>query len=119
MDFFTKAQQMREQEAEHRTNIEAKAPAELIKELDRARTIRDNKRNAEELIKEIYRRAIENIKISEWERTKINKHDFKDKDEVIDILLYTVGKMAQDPTFYKLNIKKLEGHTPIYTKEAE
>lgn len=119
MDFFTKAQQMKEQEAENRQQIEDKTSAELLQELERAKTIRDSKRNAEELTKELYRRAIENIKISEWERIKINKHNFEDKDEVIDILLYTIGKMATDPIFYKMNVAKLKGHTPIYTKEAE
>lgn len=119
MDFFTKAQQMKQQEAENRQQIEDKTSAELLQELERAKTIRDSKRNAEELTKELYRRAIENIKISEWERIKINKHNFEDKDEVIDILLYTIGKMATDPTFYKINVAKLKGHTPIYTKEAE
>ena len=119
MDFFTKAQQMKQQEAENRQQIEDKTSAELLQELERAKTIRDSKRNAEELTKELYRRAIENIKIGEMERTRITKHNFEDKDEVIDILLYAVGKLSQDPIFYKINIRKLKDHTPIYRKEAE
>ena len=94
---------------------------ELIENLEQiqAGNMINKKQQHEEFIKELYRRAIENIKISEWERIKINKNNFEDKDEVIDILLYVVGKMSQDSTFYKLNIQKLKGHTPIYTKEAE
>ena len=118
-DFFEQAMEMQKKETEKRMNIESKTSEELIDELDRAKTIKDSKRRAEELIKELYRKAIENIKISEWERIKINKNNFKDKNEVIDILLYIVGKMAQDPIFYKMNVKKLEGHKPIYQKEAE
>lgn len=116
-DFFKQAQKLKQQEAEN--NIENKEQGELLQELDKAKTIRDTKHNAEELTKELYKRAIENIRISEWNRIQINKNDFKDKDQVIDILLYTVGKMAQDPLFYKININKLKGHKPIYDKEAE
>lgn len=116
-DFFKQAQKLKQQEAEN--NIENKEQGELLQELEKAKTIRDTKHNAEELTKELYKRAIENIRISEWNRIQINKNDFKDKDQVIDILLYTVGKMAQDPLFYKININKLKDHKPIYDKEAE
>ena len=57
------------------------------------------------MTEELYRRAIENIKASECERIRINKNDFTNKDEVIDILLFVVSKMAQDPLFYTNNIK--------------
>ena len=53
MDFFTKAQQMKEQEAENKQQIEDKTSAELLQELERAKTIRDSKRNAEELTREL------------------------------------------------------------------
>jgi len=119
MNFFEKAQQMKENAEKEKKDLQSKTHVELIEELDRAKTIRDSKRNAEELTKELYRRAIENIKIGEMERTRITKHNFEDKDEVIDILLYVVGKLSQDPIFYKINIRKLKDHTPIYKKEAE
>ncbi len=99
--------------------LESKKPMELLQELEAVRTKASTKYNAEQLQKELYRKTIENIKISEWNRIQINKNDFADKDQVIDILLYTVGKMALDPIFYKMNICKLKGHTPIYIKEAE
>lgn len=99
--------------------LENKKPTELLQELEAVRTKASTKYNAEQLQKELYRKAIENIKISEWNRIQINKNDFADKDQVIDILLYTVGKMALDPIFYKMNICKLKGHTPIYIREAE
>lgn len=118
-DFFKQAQEMKQREAENKTQLENKTPGELIKELERAKTIRDTKHNAEELKKELYRRAIDNIRISDYYRIQINKNNFEDKDEVIDILLYIVGKMAQDPIFYKTNIHKLKDHKPIYEKEAE
>ncbi len=99
--------------------LENKKPTELLQELEAVRTKASTKYNAEQLQKELYHKAIENIKISEWNRIQINKNDFADKDQVIDILLYTVGKMALDPIFYKMNICKLKEHTPIYIKEAE
>lgn len=119
MGFIEEAKKLKEQEAEN--NIQNKSNMELIDNLEQiqAGNMINKKQQHEEFIKELYRRAIENIKISEWERIKINKNNFEDKDEVIDILLYVVGKMSQDSTFYKLNIQKLKGHTPIYTKEAE
>lgn len=117
MGFLEDAKKLQEEEKENR--IETKSNMELLNELDQMNNIRDKKLKQEEFIKELYRRAIENIKISEWERIKINKHNFEDKDEVIDILLYTVGKMAQDPIFYKINVCKLKEHEPIYRKEAE
>ena len=107
------------QEEAEANRIEEKSNTELIEQLNRGNNIRDKKVQQNELIEELYRRAIENIKISEWERMKINKNDFSDKDEIIDILLYSLGKMAQDPMFYKLNVQKLKGHNPIYEKEAE
>lgn len=116
-DFFKQAQEMKQKEAEVKVNLEEEPQQEIIKELERAKTIREVKHSKEELEKELHRRAIENIKISEWNRIQINKNDFKDKDQVIDILLYTVGKMALDPLFYKLNICKLEKHIPIYKQE--
>ena len=118
-DFFEQAKEMKKKEVEKRINLEGLPQDEIIKELEQAQTLRDTKHNKEKLEEEIFRRAIENIKISEWNRTQITKNDFKDKDQVIDILLYTVGKMAIDPLFYKMNVKKLEGHKPIYEKEAE
>ena len=118
-DFFEQAKEMKKKEAEKRINLEGLPQDEIIKELEQAQTLRDIKHSKEKLEEEIFRRAIENIKISEWNRTQITKNDFKDKDQVIDILLYTVGKMAIDPLFYKMNVKKLEGHKPIYEKEAE
>ena len=119
MGFIEEAKKLKEQEAEN--NIQNKSNMELIENLEQiqAGNMINKKQQHEEFIKELYRRAIENIKISEWERIKINNHNFEDKDEIIDILLYTVGKMATDPIFYKLNVQKLKGHTPIYTKEAE
>lgn len=119
MGFIEDAKKLKEKEAEN--NIQNKSNMEIIENLEQVQigNIIDKKQKIEEMTKELYRRAIENIKISEWERIKINKNNFEDKDEVIDILLYTVGKMSQDPIFYDLNIQKLKGHTPIYTKEAE
>lgn len=119
MGFIEEAKKLKEAEAEN--NIKNKSNMDLINDLEREQLGNkiNNSNKAEELTKELYRRAIENIKISEWERIKINKNDFADKDEVIDILLYTVGKMATDPVFYKLNVAKLKDHKPIYTKEAE
>lgn len=117
MGFLEEAKKMQEEAKENR--LEDKTNIELLEQLEQANNIRDKKIQQEEMTKELYRRAIENIKISEWERIKINKNNFEDKDEVIDILLYVVGKMSQDSTFYKLNIQKLKDHKPIYTKEAE
>lgn len=123
MDFFEQAKQLKEEEAESKKVLEVKKNIEILQEMEQAinsyTTKTTTKQIAKNLEDELRRRAIENIKISEWERIKINKHNFEDKDEVIDILLYVVGKMAQDPIFYKMNIAKLKGHTPIYTKEAE
>ena len=48
----------------------------LKEELERAKTIRTTKHYAEELTKELYRRAIENIKIGEMNRIKIKKIRF-------------------------------------------
>ena len=117
MGFLEEARKMQEEAKANR--LEDKSNMELLEQIEQGNNIRDKKIKQEEFIQELYRRAIENIKISEWERIKINKNNFEDKDEVIDILLYTVGKMSQDPIFYDLNIQKLKGHTPIYTKEAE
>lgn len=119
MGFIEDAKKLKEQEAEN--NIQNKSNMELIDNLEQMQVgnMINKKQQHEGFIKELYRRAIENIKISEWERIKINKNNFEDKDEVIDILLYVVGKMSQDSTFYKLNIQKLKDHKPIYTKEAE
>ena len=118
-DFFEQAKALKKKEAEKRTSLEELPQNEIMEELEQAQTLRDTKHNKEKLEEEIFRRAIENIKISEWNRIQITKNDFKDKDQVIDILLYTVGKMAIDPIFYKINIKKLECHKPIYEREAE
>lgn len=119
MGFIEDAKKLKEKEAEK--DIQNKTNIELIDNLEQIQigNMIDKKQKADELTQELYRRAIENIKISEWNRIQINKNNFEDKDEVIDILLYTVGRMATDPVFYKLNIQKLKGHTPIYTKEAE
>ena len=119
MGFFEDAQKLKQKEAEN--NIQNKSNIELIDSLEQIQVSNmvDKKQKEEEFTKELYRRAIENIKISEWNRIQINKNNFEDKDQVIDILLYTVGKMAQDPIFYKINIHKLKDHKPIYEKEAE
>lgn len=118
-DFFRQAEEMRKKAEAERKSIQEVPQGQILEQLEQVQNIRDNTHKAEEMTKELYRRAIENIKISEWNRIQINKNDFADKDQVIDILLYTVGKMAQDPIFYKLNVTKLKDHTPIYTKEAE
>ena len=115
MGFLEEAKKMQEEAKGNR--LEDKTNIELLNQLEQGNNIREKKRKQEEFIKELYRRAIENIKISEWERIQINKHNFEDKDEVIDILLYVVGKMAQDPIFYDLNIKKLKDHKPIYNNK--
>lgn len=117
MGFLEEARKMQEEAKGNR--LEDKSNMELLEQIEQGNNIRDKKIKQEEFIQELYRRAIENIKISEWERIKINKNNFEDKDEVIDILLYSLGKMAQDPIFYKINVQKLKGHIPIYTKEAE
>ena len=117
MGFLEQARKMQEEAKANR--LEDKSNMELLEQIEQGNNIRDKKIKQEEFIQELYRRAIENIKISEWERIKINKNNFEDKDEVIDILLYSLGKMAQDPIFYKINVQKLKGHIPIYTKEAE
>lgn len=117
MGFLEEARKMQEEAKANR--LEDKSNIELLEQIEQGNNIRDKKIKQEEFTQELYRRAIENIKISEWERIKINKHNFEDKDEVIDILLYSLGKMAQDPIFYKINVQKLKGHIPIYTKEAE
>lgn len=117
MGFLEEARKMQEEAKGNR--LEDKSNMELLEQIEQGNNIRDKKIKQEEFIQKLYRRTIENIKISEWERIKINKHNFEDKDEVIDILLYSLGKMAQDPIFYKINVQKLKGHKPIYTKEAE
>lgn len=119
MGFLEEAQKLKQREAE--SNIQNKGNMEIINELEQIQVSNmvDKKQKEEEMTKELYRRAIENIKISEWNRIQINKNNFADKDQVIDILLYTVGKMALDPIFYKINIHKLKDHKPIYEKEAE
>lgn len=119
MGFLEDAKKLKEKEAEN--DIQNKTNVELIDSLEQIQTgnMIDKKQKADELTQELYRRAVENIKISEWEKIKINKNNFEDKDQVIDILLYTVGKMSMDNNFYKLNIGKLKNYIPIYTKEAE
>ena len=119
MGFIDEAKKLKEEEKQN--SIQNKSNIELIDNLEKEQLgNKINKSNkVEELKKELYRRAIENIKISEWNRIQINKNNFEDKDQVIDILLYTVGKMAQDPIFYKINVCKLKDHEPIYIKEAE
>lgn len=114
MSFIEQAQQMKKKAEAERQEIRDKTNVELLEDLERAKTKGSHDKSHEDFIKELYKRAIDNIRISEWERIKINKHNFEDKDEVIDILLYVVGKMAQDPIFYKLNVSKLKDHTPIY-----
>ena len=81
-DFFEQAKEMKKKEAERRINLEGLPQDEIIKELEQAQTLRDTKHSKEKLEEEIFRRAIENIKISEWNRTQITKNDFKDKDQV-------------------------------------
>jgi hypothetical protein len=115
MGFLEEAKKMQEEAKGNR--LEDKTNIDLLNQLEQGNNIREKKIKQEEFIKELYRRAIENIKISEWERIQINKNNFEDKDEVIDILLYVVGKMAQDPIFYDLNIKKLKDHKPIYNNK--
>lgn len=103
MGFIEEAQKLKQKEAEN--NIQNKSNIDLIDNLEQIQVSNmvDKKQKEEEMTKELYRRAIENIKISEWNRIQINKNNFEDKDQVIDILLYTVGKMALDPIFYKIN----------------
>lgn len=84
---------------------------EAIKKLS---SKQETEAKAKQLQEQIYRQAIDNIRITEAERIKINKHDFADKDEVIDILLYALSKAGQDELFYKSNVAKLKGHTPLY-----
>ena len=119
MGFIENAKKLKEQEAE--SNIKNKSNEEIINNLEQMKlgNMINKKQQQEEMIKELYRRAIENIKISEWERIKINKNNFEDKDEVIDILLYTVSKMSNDSMFYQINIAKLKDHKPIYRKEEK
>jgi len=119
MGFIENAKKLKEQEAEN--NIKNKSNEEIINNLEQMKlgNMINKKQQQDEMIKELYQRAIENIKISEWEKIKINKNNFEDKDEIIDILLYMVGKMSNDSMFYKINIAKLKDHKPIYTKEAE
>lgn len=119
MGFLEEAQKLKQRETE--SNIQNKGNMEIINELEQIQVSNmvDKKQKEEEMTKELYRRAIENIKISEWNRIQINKNNFEDKDQVIDILLYTVGKMSLDPIFYKINVCKLKEHKPIYEKEAE
>lgn len=116
MSFFEEAKQM--QEEAKKNNLKDKNNTELIKGLEEASNIRDRQLKRENILEELYQRAIRNTQISESEKVKINKSDFADKDEVIDILLYSVARMTQDELFYKANIQKLKGHTPLY-KEAE
>lgn len=103
MGFLEEAKKLKQKEAKR--NIKNKDNMEIINELEQIQVSNmvDKKQKEEEMTKELYRRAIENIKISEWNRIQINKNNFEDKDQVIDILLYTVGKMALDPIFYKIN----------------
>ena len=115
MGFLEEAKKMQEEAKGNR--LEDKTNTELLNQLEQGNNIREKKIKHEEFIKELYRRAIENIKIGEMERTKITKHNFEDKDEVIDILLYTVGKLSQDPIFYKINVCKLKDHKPIYNNK--
>ena len=117
MGFLEDAKKMQRDAEEN--NIQNKTNIELLERLEQVGNIQDRKMQQEELIKELHRRAVENIKISEMERIKINKNNFADKDEVIDILLYTVSKMAMDSTFYDINIAKLKDHTPIYRRNTE
>lgn len=117
MGFLEEAKKM-QQEAEQ-NSIQNKTNIELLERLEQVGNIQDRKIQQEELIQELHRRAVENIKISEMERIKINKNNFADKDEVIDILLYTVGKMAMDSTFYDINIAKLKDHKPLYRNNTE
>lgn len=117
MGFLEEAKKMQEEAKGNR--LEDKTNIELLEQLEQANNIRDKKIQQEEMTKELYRRAIENIKTSEIQRIRINKNDFADKDEVIDILLYAVGKMSMDNMFYKMNVAKLKDHKPIFTKEAE
>lgn len=112
-NFIHQAEELRtkaDQEEQQRKNTPTK---EILEEWGQLKRKQDKKEEAKTLTEELYKRAIENIKISEMERTKINKNNFADKDEVIDILLFVVGKMAQDPIFYSMNIKKLQNHTPL------
>lgn len=102
--------QYEEKEKESESNIQL----DDINKLDILKAKKDIENKSEQVEAEIHKRAVENIKISEMERIKIYKHDFTNKDEVIDILLYTVGKMALDPLFYSQNIKKLKDYTPLY-----
>ena len=85
MGFLEEAKKLKEKEAEN--NIQNKDNTELINELEQIQVsnIVDKKQKEEEMTKELYRRAIENIKISEWNRIQINKNNFEDKDQVIDI----------------------------------
>lgn len=113
-NFIHQAEELRtkaDQEEQQRKSTPTK---EILEELEQLKRKQDKKEEAKTLTEELYKRAIENIKTSECERIKINKHDFTNKDEVIDILLFVVGKMAQDPIFYSMNIKKLQNHIPIY-----
>lgn len=117
MGFLEEAKKM-QQEAEQ-NSIQNKTNIELLERLEQVGNIQDRKIQQEELIQELHRRAVENIKISEMERIKINKNNFADKDEVIDILLYAVSKMAMDTTFYDINIAKLTDHKPLYRRSTE
>lgn len=107
MGFLEEAKKLKEKEAEN--NIQNKDNTELINELEQIQVsnIVDKKQKEEEMTKELYRRAIENIKISEWNRIQINKNNFEDKDQVIDILLYTVGKMALDRAYRKSCVNRI------------
>lgn len=117
MGFLEDAKKMQRDAEEN--SIQNKTNIELLEKLEQAGNRQDKKIQQEEMTKELHRRAVENIKISEMERIKVNKNNFADKDEVIDILLYAVSKMAMDTTFYDINIAKLKDHTPIYKRNTE
>lgn len=113
-NFIHQAKELRtkaDQEEQQRKSAQTK---EILEEWEQLKRKQDKKEETKTLTEELYKRAIDNIRTSECERIKINKHDFTNKEEVIDILLFVVGKMAQDPIFYSMNINKLQNHTPIY-----
>ena len=108
-NFVKQAEELRTKADKEQLQRQTTPTQDILQQLDNK-----PKEEAKSITDEIYRRAIENIKISEMERIKIYKNDFSDKDQVIDILLYVVGKMAIDPIFYDLNIVKLKDHKPLY-----
>lgn len=114
MSFLEEAKKMKEEAKKDK--IENKKDIELIEGIDEINNLSVRNTKKEQMLEELYQRTIRNIRISESERIRINKNDFTDKDEVIDILLYMVGALTQDDTFYKINIQKLKNHKPIYNK---